>query len=220
MNFLIVASGINLEDKKRFISSCCDTTFNPENFKYLGIIDDKKEGTVKCRLDWLMEIDLSEFDVILWADLDDELLPNALELVAKEYQDPECWLTYGNYINANGEVPYKDLSFPDDIHEASAYRKYDWRFVHLRTFRRELFEKLTDFDLYTDRKLVAMPDVNMLYSLLEMCGKEHMRHIDTPIYKYNHNHAHTVVNSYSAELIEEELNYVKSLTPKEKLKSL
>lgn len=213
MKFLIIASGITNDGK--FLQSCWNQTFEATT---LEIVDEKKEGTVKCRVSRLEEMSsFKDYDVLVWADLDDELLPNAIERIAKEYEDENCWLTYGNYVDANGVVPYKDLSFPDDV---TNFRAYDWRFVHLRTFRRELFQHLSLFDLYTDRELKAIPDANMLYSLMELAGREHMRHINEPIYKYNHNHAHTVVNSYSDEQIKEELDYVKSLTPLKQLEKL
>lgn len=155
-----------------------------------------------------------DYDVIVWVDLDDQLEPNALERVAKEYEDPECWLTYGNFVDSDNKtyiwLRLKNKSFREQLH---------FEFTHLRTFRKELYFKLTEADLFPDKREIY-PDANMLYCMLEMAGRNHIRYIQDIIYRYNTHNPINVIRRFTPEEREAELNYIKSLPPKQKLLTL
>jgi hypothetical protein len=150
-------------------------------------------------------------------DLDDELMPNAIETIAKVYEDPNVWLTYGNYIDNEGRVFFDENNIE---FETENFRQEPWKFIPLRTFRRELYEKLTNKDLFVPDTPVY-PDANMLYCLLEMAGKEHIKAIPEVLYKYNHDHSGTVLNRFKDQKRrDDELNRVKAMKPKEKLSEI
>lgn len=157
--------------------------------------------------------------MIVWLDLDDRLLPNALEELAKVYQDEGIWLTYGNYITDKGEQPFKNVEIPDDIHEANAYRKYPFMFMHLRSYRKALYEKLTDQDKFGDFGW-AYQDANMLFCMMEMAGKEHMKAINEPLYVYTVSNPISVMNRFSHKQRQEEYRKICSIKPKERIKKL
>lgn len=158
----------------------------------------------------------TDFDVIVWVDLDDQIKPTALERLAKEYEDPECWLTYGNYVDSFGKTYYDqtNISLSDE-----PVREQPWRFIPLRSFRKELYFKLTKEDLFP--KIAAVyPDANVLYCLLELAGNEHIRPITDVLYDYNCSNPLNVTKRFPEAQRDAELNFIKSLTPKEKLQCL
>jgi glycosyltransferase involved in cell wall biosynthesis len=160
-----------------------------------------------------------KYDVIVWLDMDDELLPHALQTLAAYYEQNDVWLTYGNYINAAGKVPFHGalLHYPEHIHEQNAYRKHIWLFMHLRSYRRELYEKLTVDNL---RGGPCYPDANMLYCMLELAGKERIGVIAEVLYKYNDRNPRSVLTRFEYSERKRELSAVQSLPPLQKLASL
>lgn len=163
------------------------------------------------------------YDVIVWLDLDDTLYTcRALNVVAEAYhQNPDTWLTYGNYIDNNWQKHYSEttIHYSQDIKDRNAYRHAPFKFTHLRTYRRELYEKLTVQDLFVPG-LVAYPDYNMLICLLELAGAEHITTIPWVIYKYNITNPMAALKRFSQYQREKETEIVRKITPKEKLKSL
>ena len=179
----------------------------------------KRVGTVKAH-DY--GIRAKDADVIVWVDLDDALLPGALERVAKAYHDPACWLTYGNYVDYNGDVFFneKNIDFTPEVHAAGSYRQADWKYIHLRSFRRDLYMQLTEQDLYLDESIKAYIDYNLWICMMEMAGKEHMRGIVDVMYRYNNINPANLTRSYTPEQLEYERKFCKEITPKQKLNSL
>lgn len=162
----------------------------------------------------------SNYNVIVFLDLDDALHPQALERVAKEYEEKNCWLTYGNYVDNHGVVlsDIYDLTIDKEIIDQNKFRQSKWAFTPLRTVRRELYCKLTDDDLF--KNTPAYPDLNMLYSLMEMCPSEKISLIPEPLYIYNVTNPNSVLNRFDQLQRDAELKYIQSLPPKEKLLSL
>ena len=170
----------------------------------------ERSGMVMCR-DFQVKVK-EGFDVIVWVDMDDQLEPNALERVAKEYEDKDCWLTMGSWSASNGfkyTPEFMDIPF----------RYQDLQFTHLRTFKKELYRHLTKEDLYPEHREIY-PDANMLYCLLELAGIEHIRIIPDIIYRYNTNNPLSVIRRFTPEQRADELSFIKSLPPKQKLNSL
>lgn len=135
-----------------------------------------------------------EYEVVIWVDMDDLLLPGAITRVMKEYEDPDCWLTYGGCVSMSSNrstLPDEALHFKSDW-----YRKEDWRYVHLRTHRRDLLYHLTDEDI-TGGSYQAYPDINMLFCMLELAGPDHIRVISEPLYHYRDSHPNTCINRFS-----------------------
>lgn len=238
IKFLIVASG---RDCEKWVQGCIDSVEAQtyKNFNFVLADDASKDDTqfiIRKSQYWahtlylihnmglvlarheLMKFsqDKFDYDVIVWLDLDDQLLPNALERLAKEYQDLDCWLTYGGYTDSYGNTYTGDQYL---LHPYTSARQQDWKFIPLRSFRKELYFKLTNDDLLPAVSKVY-PDANMLYCMLEMCGPEHVRPINEPLYLYNCSNPLNVTKRFPEAQRDAELAYIKSLTPKEKLEKL
>lgn len=123
--------------------------------------------------------------VIVMVDMDDCLLPNALNLINDAYiKNPLCLMTYGNYQFTDGSTCPIQLEYSDEIHKDRIYRDDDFRCTHLRTFEKELYHRIPKWELTKSEKN-SYPDAEILFSMMEMCGKERMEVINEPIYLYN-----------------------------------
>ncbi len=119
---------------------------------------------------------LRDSDVVVWLDGDDWLAHDeALQVIANAYQDPDTWLTYGQFMFMDGEV-----GFAAPYPPGSQARYMDWRATHLKTFRAGLVKKLLHhWDasgnpgclLKTDGSWVSLAiDKAVMWPLLEMAG--------------------------------------------------
>jgi hypothetical protein len=122
-------------------------------------------------------------DVIALVDGDDWLTASyALARVAREYEDPECCLTYGSYRFADGRpghaAKYGTLE---------SVRRSPWRATHLKTFRVGLglqlrHEWLQDL---TGQWLERCVDMATMFPLMELAGLDRCRFIPDVLYTYN-----------------------------------
>lgn len=241
IKFLIVASGYNVE---KYIEGCI-RSIEAQTYKnyYLLWVDDcstddthnqilkhvhftegshgfynyENKGLVKSRYDVIENIGstIYDFDIIVWLDLDDQLAPNALERLNQFYQDPNCWLTYGGYKDSYGNT-YTGSQY--QLNPNLPSRQQDWKFIPLRSFRRELYEKLSNEDLFPAVS-ECYPDASMLYCLLELAGT-HAVPVDEVLYNYNCSNPLNVTKRFPEKQRDEELKFIKSLHPKQPLEKL
>ena len=242
--FLIVCTGHNCAP---FIARCVDSIKKQtyDNYDYV-IVDDAstdnsmellynlvphdklislntRMGTVKAHDIGIRSFAVTGGEVVVWLDLDDQLLQCALHKAAEAYQeDSAVWLTYGNYIDHDGLVCFNKytINFPDEVHEANAYRQADWKYVHLRTFKLALYMQLTDADLYLPDYIKAYIDYNIWICLMELAGKDHMRGIVDVLYYYNNMNPSNLLRSYAPNQLDMEREFCKKITPKQKLEIL
>ncbi len=126
-------------------------------------------------------------EIILTLDGDDTLAHNnVLSVINSSYQNPDIWLTYGQYR----EMPRGRIGhcrkFPEEIVKNNAFRKYDYISSQLRTFYAWLFKKIKKEDLQYKRKFFPTTyDVAIMYPMLEMAGERH-RCIREVLYNYNY----------------------------------
>jgi len=122
--------------------------------------------------------------VICDLDLDDQLEPDALEIVAKEYEaNPNLLMTYGSYTMESG----RPARF-NGPYESEKFRGLPWRGSHLKTFKASLFHRIkpNDFKGPPDGNwIMSGADMAMMYPMLEMAGLDRIKFIDKPIYIYN-----------------------------------
>lgn len=126
--------------------------------------------------------------VIVTLDLDDRFnVSTALERVAKEYEDPSCWLTYGSYVDSNGGVALFCKEIPDEVWSDNSHRMNFWSASQLRTFKKWLWDKIDpkDFLMPDGTWIKRATDRAFMYPMLEMAGKKHVRLIRDIIYYYN-----------------------------------
>lgn len=121
-------------------------------------------------------------------DMDDELLPDALVELERIYRaDPECWMTYGNWVNQKGEINVEGVYSAQEIDER-AYRSLDvFKFTHLRTFRRFLYDKVDPSHLKDENGewLRFCSDVGLMLPIADQCASKNVVAVDRPLYLYN-----------------------------------
>lgn len=129
---------------------------------------------------------LSPDTVIVLLGLDDEITPDALDKVSKQYTSGK-WMTYGNWIDADGnKLPDGFLDFPEYVHANRDYRKHTYRSTALNTFKKFLFDRMTVDDfIVNDHWIRSTTESNLMISCLEMCGKERIGIVYSHIYLYN-----------------------------------
>ena len=241
MKALIIINGRNCEN---YVKECLESVVNQTNNNFsVIIIDDFSDddtfkeiqkfslskkingsykhattiehlGTARCRLlgEKIAINSGIEYDYVVWLDMDDMLLPKALEVVSTYYEDPDCWLTYGNMIvKSTGNIYNGALEINKCI------RTEQWKYIHLRTHRKGLTNHITNEDL---EGYEAYPDINMLYCMAELAGKEHIRVIKEPLYVYRDQHLNICINKYSWGQRNMEKLKAMHTTPKKQLQKL
>ncbi len=123
-------------------------------------------------------------DIIVILDGDDWFITNrALERIAFEYSDSDCWMTYGSWISNNRRVPGCWPAYP----EGCDFRTAPWLATAVRTWKKWLFDLIADEDL-RDRRgryFRVTEDVACMLPMLEMSTTVHARHIAEPLMLYN-----------------------------------
>jgi len=161
------------------------TVTDPRFFK---IYHKKNEGAAKRRLEVLQNFG-DKTDVVVLVGMDDRLLPNALEKIAEQYVSGK-WMTYGNWIDQNGEgLPENfDLDFDAYVHNTRDYRQVKYRSTAPNTFYKFLFDRIPSCDFKLFGKWIdSTTESEVMFSCLEMCGKDRIGIIREPIYIYNKN---------------------------------
>ncbi len=124
--------------------------------------------------------------IIVTLDGDDWLRGDtALQIINTTYNDPNVWLTYGQFE----EFPRGSLGIchpmPDHVVQSKSYREQPWFTSHLRTFYAGLFKKVKQEDLIFDGKFFSVAwDQAFLFPMLEMANG-HIKFIDQILYIYN-----------------------------------
>jgi hypothetical protein len=158
--------------------------------------------------------------IIVWVDGDDRLAhDDVLARVAKIYDDPGVWMTYGSYVHGDGR-PGITRAYTEV--EARDYRHAEWLASHLKTCRAALFQKLGDDDLKIHgywRELAW--DQALMFPMLEMAGPEHSRHVDEVLYVYDFAMSFEFNAKAAGIRLERAASAeIRSLTPKARLASL
>ena len=124
-------------------------------------------------------------DVIVTVDGDDLLANDSvLSYLDEVYQDPNIYMTYGQFLPLSKSYS----KFCKPIPDTTTYRKSgQWYASHLRTFKNKLWKKIDDRDLRDEKGeyFKVAGDASWLYPLIEMCGSKHLKFIDEVLYLYN-----------------------------------
>lgn len=110
---------------------------------------------------------------------------NVLSVVNKAYDNPNVWLTYGQFI----EYPKGTVGFckkiPDLIKKHNAYRYYDWVTSHLRTFYAGLFKQIPIGYFIKEGDFIRCAcDHAFMFPLLELSAGR-VAFIEEVLYLYN-----------------------------------
>lgn len=125
--------------------------------------------------------------VLMAVDGDDYLFCEyTLNLVDQVYQNSECQLTYGSFVQwPNGELSF-DRQFPKEVIKNNSYREYKFISSHLRTFKSRLWNSIRDEDLRDEdgEYFKTGWDVAFMIPMLEMSGGN-FQYIRNILYVYN-----------------------------------
>jgi len=126
-------------------------------------------------------------EIIIILDGDDWLANNeVLSYLNEVYQDPNVWLTYGQfwYFKKNKEGVCHPV--PDSVLRNNAFRDHPaWIFSHLRSFYAGLFHMIKLGDLLFERQFFPMAaDAATMFPMVEMAA-ERALFISRILYIYN-----------------------------------
>jgi glycosyltransferase involved in cell wall biosynthesis len=129
---------------------------------------------------------LADQIVVITLDGDDCLKnPMVLDTLNKAYQDPNIWLTYGQYqVFPDGSLGLCK-NIPQYVIDTNSYRKYAWVASHPRTFYAGLFKRIDKQDLLFEGDFFDVTwDQAMMFPMLEMAAG-HIKFIPEVLYLYN-----------------------------------
>ena len=128
-----------------------------------------------------------DHEIIVVLDGDDWFAHNGvLKKIVKMYSDPNCWMTYGQYISSSDNMPGYSKEIPSHIIETNNFREYEWCASHLRSFYAWLFKMIKKEDLIDPcGTFYSMAwDQAMMFPMLEMSGYR-AKFISDVLYIYN-----------------------------------
>lgn len=215
-NLHVVATALNAPTEDKCRESCRDqTVFCTLHYVNAGL-QSPVRFAIQNRYDVVMT--LAPQDIVVELDGDDWLARrDALEIVAKMYEDPEVWMTWGSFVCADGRpgcsAPYTTTN----------YRQEEWKASHLKTYRAALFHKLRQCDLKRadgSWRYTAI-DQAVMFPMLEMCGPEHSRFCPEILYVYNYaNSFEFNADAAGLRLERDGVAEVRALPPMKRLVSL
>jgi glycosyltransferase involved in cell wall biosynthesis len=126
-------------------------------------------------------------EIIVLVDGDDFLVHRqVLTRLNTIYQDPDVWITWGQFTRfPEGGGGFCDR-IPDEIVSANAFRDHPFVSSHLRTFYAGLYHRVRPIDVQScDGKFfVIAGDVAQMFAMMEMAGPRG-RFIPEVLYEYN-----------------------------------
>jgi len=214
-NFVILITAYNDEKWVKYnIASILNQTYS--NYKVLFYDDASKDNTYKTvkeivknnkkfivttrekNMQALFSYEecikqIKDNEILICMSADDWLYDDkVLENLNNYYNDNNVWMTYGKYIDWDGENTHipspQNTHYPDFVHEYGLYRKDHWRASHLRTFKGSLLRKidLSEFKSNINNSYFDhAADLALTYPCLEMCGKDKIGVLDFYSYAYN-----------------------------------
>ncbi len=194
-------------------------------------IDASTQRPPKCAAEnlWIEARAARPTDIIALVDGDDTLASkSALAHIARIYEDPNVWLTYGSFAYQDGRP-----GFAAPYREGENVRTAPFRATHLKTFRASLFHHLTIDDF---QHTVPSPahaeygaltwieharDMYTMLPLLELAGLDRSRFVPEVLYLYNLKDSFEF-SATPAELRTEQaaVRECRARTPKKRLVSL
>lgn len=113
--------------------------------------------------------------------------PGALSRLAEAYEDPQVWMTYGQYRCIPGGEVGHCAPLPPESHELGDYRKRPWMTSHLRSYRKGLWDKVPTkkylIDPQTGEPWFLGTDLACVFPMLEL-ARERAKFIPEVLYLY------------------------------------
>ena len=163
------------------------------NFEHITILTNtEKKYSLRNIYEGIQALNPSPEDIIVTLDGDDWLAkPNVFNILNERYNETNCWMTYGSYLEypsgnrgiESSAYPFEQLSDPD-----FDFREGKWRVSHLRSFKYELFSKIKyeDFLDWNGEFYKTSIDKSFMYPMIEM-ARERCEFIEDLLYVYNFN---------------------------------
>ncbi|MDR3646005.1 MAG: glycosyltransferase family 10 [Candidatus Babeliales bacterium] len=125
-------------------------------------------------------------DIIVCVDGDDSLANNnVLTYLNNVYQDPNVWVTYGQFSAYPRNQVGWAAQVKQEVIDTNRFRDTDWVTTHLKTFYAGLFQQIKKEDLLFEDKFFPMAgDLAFMFPLMEMAGN-HSKFIPEVLYIYN-----------------------------------
>ena len=131
---------------------------------------------------------MEDEDVIAVLDGDDWFArKESLEILAKTYEETNCSLTYGSYVEYPSKVRGKFAKkVPQFVIESKAFRQSEWMTSHMRTFKYKLWKNIKKEDLCDEdgKYYKRAGDLAAMYPMLEMAGQK-IEYVEEVVYVYN-----------------------------------
>lgn len=158
--------------------------------------------------------------IIIILDGDDWLAHNdVLNHLNAIYQDPNVWLTYGQFQWFPQSIPGFASALGNWVHEQNNIRHHGWVTTHLRSFYAGLYHNIKKEDLCHNGKFFEMTgDLAIMYPMVEMAGY-HCKFVDEILYIYN---AANSLNDHKVDVSKQTFfaNLLKNQTPYQPLRTL
>jgi len=108
-----------------------------------------------------------------------------LQTINAAYQDPNVWLTYGQYVEYPSGKKGVSEPLPEAVITCNGYREYKWVTSAPRTFYAGLAKRIQLKDLlYEGDFFQVAADLALMFPILEMADG-HISYIDEILYVYN-----------------------------------
>lgn len=139
----------------------------------------------------------SDDDILVFVGLDDYLLPNALDLIAAEYERGAA-VTYGNWLDHDTRAVYRF-----DTHENLApgyWHTVPFFLTAPNTCKFALAKQLTAHDfIYEGKWLHTCTDVALMFALVRLADYKNVHPIFEPIYAYRTNTGNNSILRFGIE---------------------
>jgi glycosyltransferase involved in cell wall biosynthesis len=121
--------------------------------RFRVVVNEERKFKARNIFDAIAMTNADDSDVIVLVDGDDKL---ADELVLSRLRDlysrPDCWMTYGSFLNARGQrTDTSSHPYAWHIIRANSYRKNKWLASHLKTFRYGLWKRIRPDAFFVSR---------------------------------------------------------------------
>ncbi len=129
-----------------------------------------------------------DHEIMVMVEGDDQLAHSkVLQIVNKTYQDPNVWMSYGNYQSLYPCSAHFSRQVPADVIAKNAFRETEWTTSHTRIYYAWLFKKIKREDfMYKGNFYPFVSDLVAMFPMLEMAGT-HSKFIPDVLYIYNNN---------------------------------
>jgi glycosyltransferase involved in cell wall biosynthesis len=201
----------NIKDDSRFILF---ENPNPGCFlkNFYGCINYLKDNNL-----------VDDEDVIVEVDGDDWLMhPFVFDYLNQVYQNPDTWMTYGQYIEyPKGNVGgHYNLELDPLIDTNNSYRTNIFPYSHLKTYKFKLLDKVPQESLInpqTGEYFTAAADFALTMPMVEMAGLKRIHRIPEPVYVYNlsEDADNESIHNIQSQKFQEQL--IRQITPSKRL---